>query len=78
MAWGDQVDVRRIGTTDGDVTDDKVAAYLANRQNDGGWALYHPRPSPAGAPSANPARSNPRGRPFKPRRASPPTEWWDR
>jgi hypothetical protein len=44
---------------------------LANRQNDGGWALYHPRPSPAGAPSANPARSNPRGRPFKPRRSQP-------
>ncbi|MGN9776445.1 replication initiator [Micromonospora sp. H33] len=29
VAWGEQVDVQRIGTTDGDVTDDKVAAYLA-------------------------------------------------
>ncbi|MGX4658111.1 replication initiator [Micromonospora sp. SCSIO 07396] len=29
IAWGEQVDVRRIGTSDGDVTDAKVAAYLA-------------------------------------------------
>ncbi len=29
IAWGEQVDVRRIGTSDGDVTDGKVAAYLA-------------------------------------------------
>ncbi|PTA42897.1 replication initiator [Micromonospora sp. RP3T] len=29
VAWGEQVDVRRIGTGDGDVTDARVAAYLA-------------------------------------------------
>ncbi len=29
VAWGEQVDVRRIGASDGDVTDGKVAAYLA-------------------------------------------------
>ncbi|TDB79865.1 replication initiator [Micromonospora sp. KC721] len=29
IAWGTQVDVRRVGTSDGDVTDAKVAAYLA-------------------------------------------------
>ncbi|WP_428961225.1 replication initiator [Micromonospora fluostatini] len=29
VAWGEQVDVRRIGTGDGDVTDGKVAGYLA-------------------------------------------------
>ncbi|QOC92841.1 plasmid replication initiator protein [Micromonospora craniellae] len=29
IAWGEQVDVRRIGTGDGDVTDARVAAYLA-------------------------------------------------
>ncbi|MER5701008.1 replication initiator [Micromonospora sp. NPDC002296] len=29
IAWGEQVDVHRIGTSDGDVTDGKVAAYLA-------------------------------------------------
>ncbi|MCZ7420055.1 plasmid replication initiator protein [Verrucosispora sp. WMMA2121] len=29
VAWGEQVDVRRIGSGDGDVTDAKVAAYLA-------------------------------------------------
>ncbi|MGC5334758.1 replication initiator [Micromonospora sp. DT62] len=29
VAWGEQVDVRRIGTGDGDVTDGKVDAYLA-------------------------------------------------
>ncbi|WP_406036420.1 plasmid replication initiator protein [Micromonospora sp. NBC_00898] len=29
VAWGEQVDVRRIGISDGDVTDGKVAAYLA-------------------------------------------------
>ncbi len=29
IAWGEQVDVRRIGVSDGDVTDAKVAAYLA-------------------------------------------------
>lgn len=29
IAWGAQVDVRRIDRTDGELTDDKVAAYLA-------------------------------------------------
>ncbi|MGW0507573.1 replication initiator [Micromonospora sp. NPDC003241] len=29
VAWGEQVDVRRIGSGDGDVTDAKVASYLA-------------------------------------------------
>ncbi|MGY0002592.1 replication initiator [Micromonospora sp. I033] len=29
VAWGAQVDVRRINNTDGELTDDKVAAYLA-------------------------------------------------
>jgi hypothetical protein len=29
VAWGEQVDIRRIGTTDGDVTDSSVAGYLA-------------------------------------------------
>ncbi|TDC66265.1 plasmid replication initiator protein [Micromonospora sp. KC207] len=29
IGWGEQVDVRRIGTGDGDVTDARVAAYLA-------------------------------------------------
>ncbi|MFC0027947.1 replication initiator [Micromonospora chaiyaphumensis] len=29
IAWGAQVDVRRINSTDGELTDDKVAAYLA-------------------------------------------------
>ncbi|WP_338106377.1 replication initiator [Micromonospora terminaliae] len=29
IAWGAQVDVRRINRTDGELTDDKVAAYLA-------------------------------------------------
>ncbi|MFC8615984.1 replication initiator [Micromonospora purpureochromogenes] len=29
VAWGEQVDVRRINTAGGELTDDKVAAYLA-------------------------------------------------
>jgi hypothetical protein len=29
IAWGEQVDVRRINTASGELTDDKVAAYLA-------------------------------------------------
>jgi hypothetical protein len=29
VAWGEQVDVRRIGTIDGDLTDSSVAGYLA-------------------------------------------------
>jgi hypothetical protein len=29
VAWGEQVDVRRIGTIDGDLTDSSVAVYLA-------------------------------------------------
>jgi hypothetical protein len=29
VAWGEQVDVRRIGTVDGELTDSSVAAYLA-------------------------------------------------
>ncbi|RAO29561.1 Replication initiator protein [Micromonospora saelicesensis] len=29
VAWGEQVDVRRINTADGELTDGKVAAYLA-------------------------------------------------
>ncbi|GAB3339843.1 hypothetical protein GCM10027452_12720 [Micromonospora halotolerans] len=29
IAWGEQVDVRRINTADGELTDDKVASYLA-------------------------------------------------
>lgn len=44
---------------------------LANRQNDGGWALYHPRPSPAGGKPAFPVVPNPRSLPFKPRKSLP-------
>ncbi|MGC9667935.1 replication initiator [Planosporangium sp. 12N6] len=29
VAWGEQIDVRRIGTVDGDLTDSSVAGYLA-------------------------------------------------
>jgi hypothetical protein len=44
---------------------------LANRQKDGGWALYLQRPSQAPAKSAAPSRSKTRGQPFKPRRTQP-------
>lgn len=44
---------------------------LANRQKDGGWALYHPRASQSGVKSAASAWFNPRGQPFKPRRSQP-------
>jgi len=44
---------------------------LANRQNDGGWALYHPRPSQAAARTAVSVVPNPRSQPFKPRKSQP-------
>jgi hypothetical protein len=44
---------------------------LANRQNDGGWALYHPRPSQTAGRTAASGWSNPRGQPFKPRKSQP-------
>ncbi|MGB7294955.1 MAG: prenyltransferase/squalene oxidase repeat-containing protein [Candidatus Aminicenantales bacterium] len=44
---------------------------LANRQKDGGWALYlQPSSRPVAQSSAR-SRSNPRGQPFKPRRTQP-------
>jgi len=44
---------------------------LSNRQKDGGWALYRPRPSQAAAKPAPSAISSPRGQPFKPRKSQP-------
>ena len=44
---------------------------LNNKQSDGGWALYHPRPAQTPGKTAAPAWASPRGKPFKPRKSQP-------
>ncbi len=44
---------------------------LANRQKDGGWAVFPQPPQQTAARSSRPSRSHLRGQPFKPRRTQP-------